>query len=379
MCMIDFCVFCVFSGFKNTEKMILETERLLLRPITIEDKNDIFQYRSDKETNKYQGWIPETLDDVETFIGKISSKIDIPDTWFQFVIVDKEINKIVGDLGIHFLGGDNKQAEIGCTLNKNHQNKGYASEAICKVMDYLFQDLDKHRIVTSIDPDNTDSIRLVERLGFRKEAHFVQSLLINGEWMDDIVYALTSKDWKSQKEKSTSYKFPEIETERFLLRQFTIKDLENVFIGLSHPDVIKYYGISFDTLEATKEQIRWFRDLEKNETGFWWAICSKDNKTFYGAGGFNDLEKDNRKAEVGFWLLPEHWGKGVMSEVMPIICNYGFKELNLHRIEGYVDSKNTNCKNALIKLNFKHEGTMVDCEIKDGEFVSLDIWSLIND
>ena len=68
--------------------------------------------------------------------------------------------------------------------------------------------------------------------------------------------------------------FPKIETERFTLRQFTRRDLENVYKGLSHPDVIKYYGISFNSIEATNEQIIWFRNLEKNETGIWWAICS---------------------------------------------------------------------------------------------------------
>jgi RimJ/RimL family protein N-acetyltransferase len=106
--------------------MILETKRLIIRPINIEDKNDVFEYRSNRETNKYQGWIPMTIIDVETFIGKISKQINEPETWFQFIIIEKETQKIIGDLGIHFLDSENKQAEIGCTLNKNFQNKGYA-------------------------------------------------------------------------------------------------------------------------------------------------------------------------------------------------------------------------------------------------------------
>ena len=75
--------------------------------------------------------------------------------------------------------------------------------------------------------------------------------------------------------------FPEILTERLLLRQFTENDLENVFKGLSHPDITKYYGISYNTMEETKEQLRFFADLEKNGTGIWWPICSLENKTFY--------------------------------------------------------------------------------------------------
>ncbi|MDZ4794755.1 MAG: GNAT family N-acetyltransferase [Bacteroidota bacterium] len=93
--------------------------------------------------------------------------------------------------------------------------------------------------------------------------------------------------------------FPVIQTERLLLRQFTDSDLENVFKGLSHPDIIKYYGVSYQTLEATKAQMEFFTNLEKNETGIWWAVCSLDNKTFYGEGGLNSLSKEHNKAEIG--------------------------------------------------------------------------------
>ncbi|MBN2776417.1 MAG: GNAT family N-acetyltransferase [Bacteroidales bacterium] len=358
--------------------MKIETNRLLIRPISPADKEMIFEYRSDKETNKYQGWIPETIDDVETFIGKVAKKINEPESCFQFIIIEKKSEKIIGDIEIHFWGEENLQAEINCTLNILFQSKGYATEAVESVIDYLFNDFKKHRITTSIDPKNTNSINLVERIGFRKEAHFVDSLFINGKWVDKIIYAITERDWKKRKESSPGYEFPTLTTDRFLLRQFNSSDLENVFKGLSHPDVIKYYGISFDSLEATKEQITWFRDLEKNGTGIWWAICTKGELTFLGAVGFNDLEKENRKAEIGFWLLPKNWGKGIMKEVMPVICNYGFNSLGLHRIEGFVESENKNCKNGLKKLDFDFEGTMRDCEVKNGKYVSIDIYSAIN-
>lgn len=176
--------------------MKLETERLIIRPINLDDKNDIFEYRRDKEINKYQGWIPETLNDVEISIGKIAKQINEPETWFQVVLVEKVNQKLIGDLGIHFLGNENKQVEFGCTLNKDFQNKGYATEAVTAVIDYLFNELNKHRIIASIDPENQNSVRLVERIGFRKEAHFVESLLINGKWVDDVIYALLEKDWE---------------------------------------------------------------------------------------------------------------------------------------------------------------------------------------
>jgi len=168
-----------------------------------------------------------------------------------------------------------------------------------------------------------------------------------------------------------------IKSKRLILRPFIESDIGSVFKGLSHPDIIKHYGVSFDSLEATKEQMTWFADLEKEATGMWFAVCSLDNKTFYGAGGLNHLSKEHKKAEIGFWLLTDFWGKEIMREAMPLICNYGFDKLGLHRIEGFVESDNTNCKKAMAKLDFEHEGTMKDCEIKNGKFISLDIYSKI--
>jgi [ribosomal protein S5]-alanine N-acetyltransferase len=172
---------------------------------------------------------------------------------------------------------------------------------------------------------------------------------------------------------------PTIKTDRLLLRRIIATDIDNIFKGLSDPRIIKYYGVNFKTLEATKEQMIFYADLEKNGTGTWFAICSPDNKVFYGAGGLNGLNKQHRKAEVGFWLLTDYWGQGIMKESMPLICDYGFKNLSLHRIEGFVESENANCKRAMAKLDFQYEGTMRDCEIKNGKFISLDIYAKLRE
>ena len=171
--------------------------------------------------------------------------------------------------------------------------------------------------------------------------------------------------------------FPIIKSEKLLLRQFIASDLEDVFKGLSHPDIIKYYGVSYLSLEATKEQMIFFSDLEKNKTGIWWAVCSLDNKIFYGAAGINNLSKEHKKAEIGFWLISDFRGKGIMKEAVPLICKYSFQKLGLHRIEGFVESENKNCKSLMSKLDFQQEGTMKDCEFKNGKFLSLDIYALL--
>lgn len=179
---------------REGDRMILETQRLRIRPIELADMHAVFDYRSDTEANKYQSWIPQTLQEVADFIAKNPENFNQPDSWFQLVIIDQSTQSVVGDIGIHFIDAANKLVEFGITLSGDVQGKGYATEALNAVFDALFLQLDKHRISASIDPDNVDSIKLMERLGLRKEAHFKESLWWNGRWVDDIIYAMLAKE-----------------------------------------------------------------------------------------------------------------------------------------------------------------------------------------
>lgn len=174
---------------------MINSLRLTLRPIAQTDAEAIFSYRSDADTNQYQGWVPQTLDEVRQFINRQTAEFNEPDTWYQLAIIRNEDQKLIGDIGIHFVGANNRQAELGCTLHKEFHGNGYAAEAMRAVIHHLFSTLNKHRIFASVDPENTASIRLLERLGFRKEAHHKQSLYFKGKWVDDAVYALLKEDW----------------------------------------------------------------------------------------------------------------------------------------------------------------------------------------
>lgn len=165
-------------------------------------------------------------------------------------------------------------------------------------------------------------------------------------------------------------KLPTLKTDRILLRKITDTDLKNVFNGLLRPEVIRYYGISYHSLEATQEQMRWFTE----EQQCWWAICALDNRRFYGAGGLNDINLKAKKAEIGLWLLPEFWGLGIMTEALPLITDYGFKQLHLHQIEGFVETEDTNCKKEMAKLDFKKEGTLQEAEFKNGKPINLEVY-----
>lgn len=67
-----------------------------------------------------------------------------------------------------------------------------------------------------------------------------------------------------------------------------------------------------------------------------------------------------------------------MTEAIPVICDYGFEQLKLHRIEGFVETENQNSKQTLEKLGFRYEGTMKDCEIKNEKYINIDIYAILN-
>lgn len=176
----------------------IKTDRLLIGVLGLEDK-EIFQaYRSRPEVCQFQTWEPPSLQEVEDFIRKNLSVIpNTPNAWLQLGL-HLPGGLLVGDIGLHFLE-DGAQAEIGYTLAPEQQGHGYAFEAVEAILGYLFDQLAKHRITASVDPENFRSIHLLEKLGFRKEGHFKQSILIRGEWCDDIIYAMLQEEWKARR------------------------------------------------------------------------------------------------------------------------------------------------------------------------------------
>jgi RimJ/RimL family protein N-acetyltransferase len=175
------------------------TERLELRRLMPDDVDALFAYRSNPSVAKYQDWKPASVAQTREFVEKLSGiEPDTPGTWFQLAIVHRVSGELVGDCGLHFLKDNRRQSEIGITLSPSHQRQGYALEAVRAALEYLFTALGKHRVVASIDPRNTSSIALFKRVGMRQEAHFVESLWHNDEWVDDLVFAILNREWRSR-------------------------------------------------------------------------------------------------------------------------------------------------------------------------------------
>lgn len=168
---------------------VLRTDRFVIRAFEPKDLRAFAQYRSHPEVAKFQSWTDYSYPDaLALFEGTDYSAFGEAGNWYQLAVSERETDELVGDLAVHFMG--DQQVEIGFTVSPGYQGRNIATEAVSGLLAYLFGDLGKHRVVATTDSQNVPSCRLLEKLGFRREAHFVQNIFFKGAWGDEYQYAL---------------------------------------------------------------------------------------------------------------------------------------------------------------------------------------------
>ena len=172
--------------------------------------------------------------------------------------------------------------------------------------------------------------------------------------------------------------FPHLHTSRCVLREIDDNDLEAMYLGLSDAQVIRYYGVAYDSLKATREQMQWYAQLRAEGRGLWWGIALADQpQALIGACGLYEYSRRHRRAELGYWLSPEHWGQGLMSECVGGVLAYGFEAMVLHRIEAVVEPDNLASIALLERHKFVREGVRRECERRAGQYLSLISYGLL--
>jgi ribosomal-protein-alanine N-acetyltransferase len=177
-----------FLPFKN-----LESNRLLLRRLTNDDVQEVFELRSNPETMKY---IPRPLvtthDEALAHIKMINDKIDTNEG-INWAVTFKGSNKLLGIVGHYRIQWDNYRSEIGYMLLPEFHGQGIISEVIKLLIDYGFNEMKMHSLEGVIDPRNHASARVLEKNGFVKEAHFLENGFYNGQFFDSAIYSLLNK------------------------------------------------------------------------------------------------------------------------------------------------------------------------------------------
>jgi [ribosomal protein S5]-alanine N-acetyltransferase len=181
------------------EKLTITTERLYIRNLKTTDLNDFHLYRSDPGVTKYQGFDVMTIDEASHFINDQKDRsFGKPGEWVQYGIENKATCKLVGDCAIKLTQQDARIAEIGITISPIDQKKGYAKEALQGILAFLFNTLNLHRVVETVDAENTVSINLLKSVGFRQEGYFIENIFFKGKWGSEFQYAMLRSEWKDK-------------------------------------------------------------------------------------------------------------------------------------------------------------------------------------
>ncbi len=168
----------------------------------------------------------------------------------------------------------------------------------------------------------------------------------------------------------------ELHTNRLYLRKITIADASKLFTIWSDPDVTRFMNITpFTNEKQAIEMITYLNQLAEDKQAIRFSIIHKVNNQLIGSCGFNLLDFENQKTEIGYDIDKAYWGKGYAPEAINALVDTAFTTLNLNRVEAKVEPENVNSIKVLEKLHFTFEGTLRQTEKSKGRFVDLSIYS----
>jgi ribosomal-protein-alanine N-acetyltransferase len=182
--------------------MELETDRLILRDFTLEDVEALARCREDERYWRYYEPVEDVAaharQHVEWFVGWQKAE---PRTHFQLAITLRDTGALIGDCGLRGrpqvnVGYDaDLEADIGYELNPAFWGQGLATEAVRRIVDFGFRELELHRVWAFCLGDNEPSWRLMERLGMQREGVLRQNLRVRERWRDTYQYGILREEW----------------------------------------------------------------------------------------------------------------------------------------------------------------------------------------
>lgn len=181
---------------KAYEFQPIRTERMTLRLLAPTDVDDVHAFQSDPDVVRYQLFEPRSRDEVVEKLAEWSTatRIEKVDDFVQ-PAMQLDDGRVIGLIYFKLTSVDDLTAEIGWAMHQDFHGQGYAYEGASAMLDIAFGALGLHRVYAELDPRNTASIRLCERLGMRSEAYFVEHMMFKGAWADTGIYGILDREW----------------------------------------------------------------------------------------------------------------------------------------------------------------------------------------
>lgn len=172
--------------------------------------------------------------------------------------------------------------------------------------------------------------------------------------------------------------FPTLTTDRMILRKTKIEDAEEVFIMRSDPGLLAYVDRDpAKTIDEARAFIQLITDNLDNNVGVSWAMTLKDSDKMIGAIAIWRIDKENHRGEIGYVLLTEYQGKGLMLEAIQAVTDYAFKEMKLHSLEANINPDNLASQRVLERAGFVREAYFRENYYFNGRFIDSAIYSLL--
>jgi ribosomal-protein-alanine N-acetyltransferase len=173
--------------------------------------------------------------------------------------------------------------------------------------------------------------------------------------------------------------FPNLETERLYLRRVAKEDVNEIFALRSDKQTMKYIPRPLvKTNEDALAHIAMIDEKIENNEGINWAITLKKDLKLIGLIGHYRIKPEHFRAEIGYMLLPEYHGKGIITEATKATVKYGFEIMKLHSIEAIIDPENLASEKVLQKSGFVKEAHFKENEYYEGRFLDTVIYSILN-
>jgi RimJ/RimL family protein N-acetyltransferase len=184
----------------------LRTSRLTLRPYVTDDLDGVLDIQSRPEVMRYLRSGPRDRGEVREWLHRrieatATATATAPDSEgdsMSLAVVLPETGAIIGNVVLFTRSREHRQGEVGYVFHPDHGGQGYATEAAEAMLRLGFEELGLHRIAGRLDARNAASARVLERLGMRREARFLQSEIVKGEWTDELVYAMLEDEWRAR-------------------------------------------------------------------------------------------------------------------------------------------------------------------------------------
>lgn len=184
-----------------TPALPIRTDRLVLRRFEITDEDDWYAIRSRDDVARYLYGEALTREGARAEIERKRDLVILREEGdvLSLAVVEPNVSRVIGEVILRWRSRVHQQGEIGFVFHPDFGGKGYATEAAAAMLDLGFDGLGLHRICGSCDARNRASAALMERLGMRREAHFIHNEIFKGEWGEELYFAILRDEWSARR------------------------------------------------------------------------------------------------------------------------------------------------------------------------------------